>query len=107
MRKRWIIRALGVGLLITVIAAVLGEVVMQLWNWLTPSLFGWHEISFWQALGLLVLSRILFGGFRGRPGFRRGRMRERWEQMTPEERDKLRQGLRGRCGPFEAPAAES
>jgi hypothetical protein len=106
MRKRWIIKGLGVGLLIAVVVAALGEVVMQLWNWLTPNLFGWHEISFWQALGLLVLSRILFGGFRGRPGFR-SRMRERWERMTPEERDKLRQGLRGRCGQFEAPAAES
>jgi hypothetical protein len=31
---------------------------------------------------------------------------ERWEQMTPEEREKFRQGMRGRCGPFEPAAAE-
>jgi len=57
-----------------------------------PALFGWHLISFWQALGLLVLSKILLGGFRGRPGprmFWRRRMMERWAQMTPEEREKV------------------
>ena len=42
-----------------------GELVMHLWNWLLPALFGWHPIGFWQALGLLVLCRILFGGFGG------------------------------------------
>ena len=79
-------------------------VVKWLWNWLMPALFGMHLITFWQALGLLVLSKILFGGFRGGPhtqwGWRR-RMMERWEKMTPEEREKFRQGLRGGCGGFE------
>ena len=45
-----------------------GLAVMLLWNWLTPSLFGWNDISYLQALGLLVLSHLLFGGFRGRCG---------------------------------------
>jgi hypothetical protein len=69
-----------------------------------PSLFGWTLINFWQALGLLILSRILFGGFRGRPAghmYWRGRMIERWEQMTPEEREKFRQGMRRRWRPFQ------
>ncbi len=83
-----------------------GEVVMQLWNWLLPSLFGWRLITVWQAVGLLVLCRILFGshGFRGfhRSNFRR-RMAERWERMTPEDREKFRQGFRGRCGSFDPP----
>ena len=43
-----------------------GEVVMHLWNWLLPPLFGWRQITFWQALGLLALCRILFGGIGGR-----------------------------------------
>ena len=81
--------------------AVGGEVVLQLWNWLLPPLFGWRQITFWQALGLLALCRILFGGFgfhgSGRSSFRR-RMAERWERMTPEERERFRQGMRGRCG---------
>ncbi len=76
-------------------------IVMKLWNWLLPTLFGWHQITFWQALGLLALCRILFGGFgchgHGRSHFR-GRMAERWARMTPEERDRMRQSWRGRCG---------
>ena len=66
-------------------------------------------VTFWQALGLLALCRILFGGMSGR-GFHRSnfrrRMAERWEHMTPEEREKFRQGMRGRCG-FGTPASES
>ena len=66
--------------------AVFTFVVMSLWNWLMPALFGWHLITYWQAIGLLILSKILFGGFRGgrrRHWYWRRRMMERWEQMTP------------------------
>jgi len=88
--------------MIAILAVVVfGFLVMSLWNWLAPSVFGAHTIDFWQSLGILILSKILFGGFRGRPGWGghwRGRMRERWEQMTPEERDKFRQGMAARCG---------
>jgi len=67
-----------------------------------PSIFAVRAISFWQALGLLVLSKILFGGFRSFPGggprWRR-RMMERWEQMTLEEREKFKQGMSPGCGP--------
>jgi hypothetical protein len=86
-----------------------GYVAMRLWNWLMPPLFGLREVTFWQAVGILVLSRLLFGGFRPRSwrhrhwNWRR-RMFERWEQMTPEEREKFREGMRRRCGPFAAPA---
>jgi len=84
-----------------------GEVVMHLWNWLLPALFGWRLVTFWQALGLLILCRILFGGWGGRGGRRshlRRRMDERWQRMTPEEREKFRQSWRSRCG-FDAPAS--
>lgn len=94
-----------------------GEIVMHLWNWLLPPLFGWRLITFWQALGLLVLCRILFGGWGGSGGkghmrhrIKEGmagrmgeRMRERWEKMTPEEREKFRQGLRGCWDPVPPP----
>ena len=69
-----------------------GEVVLHLWNWLLPPLFGWRQITFWQAIGMLVLCRILFGGVSGRGLHRsnsRRRMAERWERMTPEEREKI------------------
>lgn len=79
-------------------AAALGWLVMALWNWLMPDLFfGAKQIGYLQAVGLLVLSRILFGGFRGHAGPRRWH-RQHWEQMTPEERERFRNGMRGWCG---------
>jgi hypothetical protein len=82
-----------------------GEVVRLLWNWLLPGLFGWRQITFWQAVGLLALCRILFGrfGMRPRPHFSGRRMAERWAQMTPEEREQFRQRFRGRCGSVAPP----
>jgi hypothetical protein len=95
--------------LVVIAVAIKSYFVMLLWNWLTPELFGWHMIGYGQAVGILLLCKILFGGFRGRggPGMHwRRRMMERWEQMTPEEREKFRQGMRGGwgggCGPFSA-----
>ena len=94
-------------LLFGIVAVVLGgAVLMWLWNLLVPPIFGWHAITFGQAIGLLVLTRILFGrsGFGGpwRGMQWRRRMWERWEQMTPEEREQFRAGMRGRCGPFQS-----
>ena len=108
MKRHWILRGLKFLLFGALAATIFSFVVMWLWNWLMPAIFGLHAISFWQALGLLVLSKILFGGFRGRPGFGmhwRQRMMERWEHMTPEEREKFRAGMRGGCGPFESSTA--
>ncbi len=77
--------------------AVLGLVVMALWNWLMPTLFfGMKEITYWQALGVLVLAKILFGGFRCH-GWHGRCHSHRWEQMTPEEREKFQAGIRGCC----------
>ncbi len=90
-------RGLGVVLLGAVAVAVFGLVVMSLWNWLMPAILGLKAISYWQAMGLLVLSRILLGGFHRHhhPGFRhRKHVFERWEKMTPEERERFRQGFR-------------
>lgn len=103
MRRHWFLRGLKILVLVAVAATAFSFVVMALWNHLMPPIFGLHAISVWQALGLLVLSKILFGGFHGRPGFGghwRQRMVDRWEQMTPEEREKFRTGMRGGCGPF-------
>jgi hypothetical protein len=96
-------------LCVTVAFFLFGFVTKSLWNWLMPGLFGLHLITFWQAIGLLFLGKLLFGGFRGRPRGRmywKRRMFERWERMTPEQREKFRQGMRNRCAPFGAdPAA--
>ena len=98
---------------IMIFTAIGGGVVMLLWNWLAPTLFGLRLITFWQAIGLLALCRILFGGFGlGGGGHRNSRRRmegrirervcermaERWEQMTPEERDEFRHRRHGRGG---------
>jgi len=77
-------------LLFALFVALGGEVVRQLWNWLLPPIFGLREITFWQALGILALCRILFGGF----GLSGSNARRR----TPEEREQLRQRLRARFG---------
>lgn len=82
------------GIVLLVIAAGTGFsfAVMLLWNALMPSIFGLGIISFWQALGLLVLSRLLFGGHghHGGPRFKgmrhKNAIREKWMKMTPEER---------------------
>jgi len=109
----WIAPLAIMGMLLFVFIG--GEIVMLLWNWLAPAMFGLRQITFWQALGLLALCRILFGGVglgggSGRSG-RRRRMAERCEHMTPEERERVRQVLRERWGagapPDPKPATDS
>jgi hypothetical protein len=91
-----------------------GTIVMALWNWLLPQLLGLPAINFWQALGILLLCRILFGGLDLRGGGpssesrRRAsdriadrvaeRISERLENMTPEERESFAQRVRERVG---------
>nr|PZN51867.1 MAG: hypothetical protein DIU61_12500 [Bacteroidota bacterium] len=77
--------------------AVLTFVTQQLWNWLIPDLFGGPVLTFWQALGLLVLSKILLGGF-AKGGHRehslKMKMKEKLSRMSPEEREALKQRIR-------------
>ena len=80
MRGRWLLRGLKIASIVAVLIAAVGAAVMLLWNALLPSLFGWSAITFWQAVGLLVLSRILIGGLRGgwgHGGYWRARMAAR------------------------------
>ncbi|MFO1425459.1 MAG: hypothetical protein U1F11_00490 [Steroidobacteraceae bacterium] len=109
MRKTWIARGLAMLVLGIAAIALFTLLVMSLWNALVPPLFHGPLLSFWQAAGLLVLSRILFGGLRsgghrgppwarGRGGHGRAAMLERWSKMTPEEREAFRAGLRSRFG---------
>jgi len=101
MKRKWIFIAPLAIAGFVVFIALGGFVVQLLWNALLPPLFGWREVTFWQAIGLLALCRILFGGL-GRHGFDRSRYRrrmaERWEHMTPEDRERFRHGMRGRWG---------
>jgi hypothetical protein len=100
----------GIKIAISVIIGVIlfGFIVEGLWNVLIPPIFGWHTITFWQALGLLLLSKILFGGFHRHSGGGRDRwkqrMKDRWENMTPEDREKFRTGMRCGRGSFTSTA---
>jgi hypothetical protein len=95
MRKRWYWIAPLAIVGVFVAAFIGGEVVMHLWNWLLPPLFGWRTLTFWQALGLLALCRILFGGLGhgGRRGPRGPGFRRRCRNMTPEERERFRKAM--------------
>ncbi len=102
MRRNRVVRIIMMLPFAVAAAVVFGFLVMALWNWLLPPLFGVRPVGFWQALGILVLSRILFGRFGGgRYGgnrYARRRFMRRWSRMTPEEREKFRQALHARCG---------
>ena len=102
MKNRWPVTIIKAALFITIALAGFGQAVHQLWNWLMPSIFGLRPIDFWQSVGLMALCWILFGGWRGfrgpgsgNRGTSRRRLLERWNEMTPQERAKLREGVRG------------
>jgi hypothetical protein len=101
MKQHRMLRATKVSLIVVVAGTLLGFIVMHLWNWLMPSLFSLRVITFWQALGLFVLGKLLLGGSHRHHG---GRARwgraawERWDQMSTEERERFRAGMRGRHG---------
>jgi hypothetical protein len=96
MKHNWIRKIFFGVIAFTGFVLLFGYGLMWLWNTLVPALFSGPVITFWQAIGLLVLSKILFGGFRGGRhwGKPRGpwgaRMRARWENMNEEERAKFR-----------------
>jgi len=101
MKRIGITLAASVG--IAAFVGIGGEVVMHLWNWNLPAVLGLRQITFWQALGIFALCRILFGdlGMRVRGPHRPYLWRRSsggWERLTPEEREKLRQKWGDRCG---------
>ena|SRR5213592_3929399 len=97
IRRKWIFFAPAALAAIALFTFIGGEVVKLLWNWLLPPLFGFPVVTFWQAIGLLVLCRILFGGF--------GRHCRRSWRAKEEDRDLIRRRIRERWG-FGSPAQE-
>jgi len=96
--RRWVWKGLAFAGFAVIALAVLSWVVMLLWNALLPSLFGVRPLHYLQAAGLLVLSRILLGGLRGHHGpWRHRGWRERWQSLTPEERERLREKYGRHC----------
>ena len=103
MRGYWIARVVRFGVLAALAVMVASGVVMMLWNWVMPATFGLPALTLGRAFALLVLSRLLLGGFSGLTARRlhwRHRMRERWEQMSVEERERFMAGMQRGCGRF-------
>jgi hypothetical protein len=93
---------IGIGILCVLAFGLLIYLLQYLWNWLVPSIIGWRAISYWEALGLFVLSKLLFKGIHFSGGDKRGWGNKRWESrlagMTPEERERFKQKMREKCG---------
>ncbi len=103
MKTFWIKKAAKIILMILVIGSLISFAVMILWNCLMPAIFGSALINFWQALGIVVLSKLLFGfGRGGWAAHHRHEWKEKWgdrlKNMTPEERDRFREQWKQRCG---------
>ncbi len=101
-KQFWIKKIIGFTVLAAALAAALGYTVMLLWNNVLAVVVPVSLITFWQALGLLLLSKILFGGFKsGWNGPKsmhwKNEMKEKWQGMSIEEREKLKQEWRNRC----------
>ena len=99
MKRNWLIKGARMLALFAGFVLLASVAVMLLWNALIPAIFDGARITLIQALGLLVLARILVGG-RGRGfGHRGGHWRRRWESkvanMSPEERKKWKEEMAG------------
>jgi hypothetical protein len=100
-------------LFIFAVIVPLGFIIMALWNNILAVIFPIAMINFWQALGIFLLSRILFGGFPGKPrwaghGRRRQEMEEmrnKWFNLSPEERKNFKYDWKNRCGVRQTPVS--
>ena len=78
---------------------VIGNVVMYLWNAILPDLINANPINFWQSVGIFVLARLLFGGFKGGSSHRskRKHWKEKWKNMNEDERHELKSKWKDYC----------
>jgi hypothetical protein len=108
MGSYWLKKGFGYILMILVGLAILGYVFMLLWNMLIPEIFGLIQISYWQALGLLAMAKIVFGfGMMDKYQHeqRLDNKKEHWkkkietkmEGMSEEEKAKFKESMKGWC----------
>ena len=105
-RSFWVKRAIFIPIAIVAGVFVFGNVVMFLWNEVLATVTGVSIITFWQALGILVLSKILFGGLgggrcHGKYHGRGHKWSEKWANMSPEEKEKMKAEWKSWCKPTE------
>ena len=101
-RNFWIKRAIFIPIAIVAGVFVFGSVVMLLWNSILPVVLGVKTITFWQAIGILVLSKILFSGFKGGHGHKcchhHGHdFHEKWMHLTQEQKETMKAEWKGKC----------
>jgi hypothetical protein len=104
-RKFWLLRGLRFFLFAALFVTAAVFLTQALWNWLMPDLFRLPAISLAQTFGLLLLSRILFGGLRGGYSGSWAQRRKAWQKrlashiddLGPEAREKFRQQMQNRC----------
>ena len=102
MKKFWLKKVIGCAIIGALAAMGVGFIVMGLWNHIIVAVLGVKLITYWQALGIFALSKLLFGGFGGgcrgcKGGNCKTGMKEKWQSMTPEEREQFKQDWRSRC----------
>jgi hypothetical protein len=102
---KYIAIGIGIAILCTVALGLLIYLLQYLWNWLIPSIIGWRAITYWEALGLFILSKILFKGFAWSGGHKsrwnshwKTKWTQKWETMSPEDRERFKQKMREKCG---------
>ncbi len=105
MKKFWFKKILMFAVIFIAAVLLFGSIVMGLWNAILPAVLGVKAITFAQALGILLLSKILFGGFGRRGGWNgrrdnlwKNKMKERFANMSPEEKEKFKAEWKTRCG---------
>ncbi len=106
----WVKKIIGFIVLGALAVVAFGFIVMSLWNAILPAVLGVKAITFAQALGIFILSKILFGGFKGGGGWGRKKqewrmkMQDKWQNMSTEERQQWKEKMRGRCRTWGKPA---
>jgi hypothetical protein len=95
-------RFIFIPLAVAAFLSLISFVVMNLWNYLLPGILHVGFITFWQAMGIFILCKILFGfgkgGHRGGAPWMRHKMAERFDNMTPEEKERFKEKWAKRCG---------
>jgi hypothetical protein len=108
MKPKWMVNVVKLLVVAVIFFAGFGQAVHYLWNWLMPEIFGLHPITYWQSIGLLGLTWLLFGGFGWLGGPRRrfsgGPMGRRLRHMSPEQRDRFLQTVLESLGERDSPS---
>jgi len=109
MKGWYILKCVVLG---AIFVALLVWGTMWLWNWLVPELFNGPHITYWQTLGLLALTKILFWGFGGKhyhnkdgehPWKRKFEKFEKFSNMSPEERAAMKQKMKEKWCSWDKP----